>query len=117
MVAFLDDLLDNLLSALGLSEPAGNLLSRLREEITLTAPDGTQFIARWRGSPRTITNKLGIHTFPGISGARVQDLRSGEEIYDLTLIFSGEQNDINSAAFLNALKNNEGDWQIEHPTK
>ena len=117
MVAFLDDLLDNLLSALGLSEPAGNWLSRLREEITLTAPDGTQFIARWRGSPRTITNKLGIHTFPGISGARVQDLRSGEEIYDLTLIFSGEQNDINSAAFLNALKNNEGDWQIEHPTK
>lgn len=117
MANFFSDITDNLLSALGLSTPTQSWLTRLREEITLTSPKGDIFTARWRGNPHTITNKLGVHTFPGVSGARVQDLRSGEEIYSLAVLFMGKLNDINASAFMNALKNNIGDWTIEHPVK
>lgn len=117
MANFLNSISENILSTLGLAPEVKSWLTRLREEITLTSPDGNQFIALWRGSPHSITNKLGIHTFPGVVGAKVQDLRSGEEIYNLAILFTGQNNDINASAFMNSLKNNVGDWTIDHPTK
>lgn len=120
MATFLSNTVENLAAALGLAQPPADWRSRLREEITLTAPDGTVFTANWTGNSRTITNKLGIHTFPGVSGARVQGLGTGEEVYDLVLLFGGASNDLNSSAFMNTHKKPENianDWTIDHPTK
>lgn len=113
----LSTLIESIADALGFGGTEDNWVERLRETITLISPNGNEFEARWRGNPHTITNKLGIHTFPGIVGAKVQDLRAGEEVYNLTLLFTGKNNDINATAFMNNLQNNEGDWRIEHPTK
>lgn len=113
-------LIDSLLNALGLSEADDNWLARLREEITLTAPDGTVFTAKWSGNTHTIENKLGIFSPAGISGARVQGLGTGTEIYGLVITFGGDNNDLDAAAFLTTFKKSENikkDWEIDHPTK
>lgn len=91
---------------------------RLKESIFLTTPDGSiEFEASWRGNPMSLANKLGIHEFPGIPGARVQDLRSGAFIYPLTISFTGENNDLESSEFMQALRDQKGNWSIEHPVK
>jgi prophage DNA circulation protein len=90
---------------------------RLNEVIILTSPLGTDFAASWRGNPRSLTNKVGIHEFPGIQGARVQDLRAGAYLYPLTITFSGQEHDVEAEEFMEALKNESGTWIIEHPTK
>lgn len=120
MPNFLTNTIENLAAALGLAPAPDDWRSRLRETITITAPDGTVFDAKWTGNAHTITGKLGIHTFPGISGARVQGLGTGEEIYDLAILFGGENNDLNAAAFMESYKKSlalDEDWNIDHPTK
>ena len=94
-----------------------NWKERLREEITLISPRGTEYIANWRGNPITITNSVGVHEFPGIQGARVQDLRPGAFLYPLTLFFTGKDNDLEATAFMDAIRDEEGVWEIEHPVK
>lgn len=91
---------------------------RLSETIFLTTPDGsTEFEASWRGNPISLTNKVGIHEFFGIPGARVQDGRSGAFIYPLTISFSGENNDLEAGEFMQELRDQDGNWTIEHPVK
>lgn len=119
MANFLQNTLENLASALGLSTAPATWRERLREEIQLTAPDGTIFTAHWRGNTRTIPNKIGIHTFFGVAGAKIQKGGTGPEIYDLSIIFGGADNDLNAAAFMNVYKETstlDKDWTIEHPT-
>jgi hypothetical protein len=120
MANFIQNTLQNIATALGLSEPPPSWATRLREEIQLTAPDGTIFTARWRGNTRSIPNKIGIHTFFGVSGAKIQKGGTGPEVYDLSIIFGGVDNDRNAAAFMDIYKSTstlDADWQIEHPTK
>lgn len=92
-------------------------LDRLREEITLTSPGGAEFTANWSGNPVTLTNNVGIHKFPGIQGARVQDLRPDAFLYPLTLFFTGDDNDIDSTEFMETLRDEAGTWRIDHPVK
>lgn len=91
---------------------------RLSEAIFLTTPDGSiEFEASWRGNAITTSNKVGIHEFWGISGARVQDGKAGPDQYELTISFSGENNDREAKAFSDALKEQDGNWTIDHPQK
>lgn len=120
MANFIQNTIDNIATALGLAEPPPSWLTRLREEILLMSPAGDIFTARWRGSARTIPNKLGIHTFFGIAGAKLQKGGTGPEIYDLSIVFGGVDNDRHAAAFMQVFKDTstmDEDWQIEHPTK
>lgn len=90
---------------------------RTGEIILLIAPSGQEFEALWRGNPRSITNKLGIHEFPGIRGARVQDLRPGADLYPLTIMFEGKDHDFYAEQFMESLKLQAGNWESQHPTK
>lgn len=91
---------------------------RLSEAIFLTTPDGSlEFEASWRGNAITTSNKVGIHEFWGIAGARVQDGKAGPDQYELTISFSGENNDREAKAFSDALKEQDGNWTIDHPQK
>lgn len=94
-----------------------NWKDRLREEITLLSPAGKEFVARWTGGARTLKNKVGIHEFPGIAGARVQDLRAGADIWPLTIFFNGDDNDTDADEFIEELKGQTGKWQVDHPVK
>lgn len=90
---------------------------RVRESITLITPSGTEYEAKWRGNPRTLNNKLGIHEFPGIAGAKIQDLKVGAYTYPLTLFFEGENSDIEAEDFMLDFQTQAGSWQIIHPVK
>jgi len=94
-----------------------NWKERLREEITLTSPKGTEYTANWRGNPISITNSVAIHEFPGIQGARVQDLRPGAFLYPLTLFFTGKDNDLDATLFMFSIRDEQGVWEVEHPVK
>lgn len=91
--------------------------TRLREVITLTSPSGLEFTASWIGNPVNMTNKVGIHEIPGVSGARVQDQKSGARIWPLTFSFTGPDNDKNATNFSNTLQAESGPWTIIHPVK
>lgn len=91
--------------------------TRLRETITLETPNGTEYVAKWRGNPIEITNKTGIHEFPGIAGAKVQDLGVGAFVYALTIHFDGVDNDLDATDFMNDFRDQVGDWKIVHPVK
>lgn len=92
-------------------------LDRLKETIKLTSPSGLVFIANWAGNPISMTNKVGIHEIPGVPGAKIQDQRSGALIYQLTIYFTGPDNDLNSTAFMGTLRAESGPWAIIHPVK
>lgn len=91
---------------------------RLKETIILTSPiSESEFEAKWIGNAISTANKLGIHEFPGIAGARVQDLGAGPDFYELTIFFSGKEHDIEAEDFAFTLKTEPGNWRIDHPTK
>ena len=91
-----------------------NWRDRLRPEIKLTSPSGTEFIASWTGNERSIEKKLGIFEYPKIKGAIVQDLDVGGTKYPLTIFFDGENNDIEARKFFEACKER-GVWNVIHP--
>lgn len=117
MAEFLTSITDALLNTLGLGPQQVDWSTRLREEITLEAPDGTIFNARWTGGPRSVDNSIARFKFPEIPGEKVQDLRAGADVYDLVVIFEGKNNDLNASAFVDTLKRNTGAWIIEHPVR
>ncbi|RKY03511.1 MAG: hypothetical protein DRP56_11085 [Planctomycetota bacterium] len=117
MADFLANIANTILSALGLGGEPQSWATRLREEITLKSPKGNTYTARWSGGTRSVSNNVARFKFPEIPGERVQDLRAGADEYDLIVLFEGENNDINASAFVDELKNNKGNWSIEHPVR
>lgn len=89
---------------------------RLKGIIELTSPQGNTFEAFWRGNSITFEKKLGIFNFPGVAGAKVQDLDVTANLYPLNLFFEGRDQDLESERFASALKER-GTWVIIHPTK
>jgi prophage DNA circulation protein len=84
--------------------------------ISMTSPGGILFEPLWKNNDIQVSKKLGIFEFPGIKGARTQDLDVGGDRYPITVFFEGEDHDLESQQFSNALKEN-GPWEIIHPTK
>ena len=89
---------------------------RIQPSVKLTSPSGLEFTASWVGNDRTFQRKLGIFDYPGLNGVYVQDLGTSGVTYPLTLMFTGEDNDIEASRFFAAC-GNPGLWKIQHPTK
>ena len=89
---------------------------RVRGNITLTSPDGDNFVGKWIGDPRESQKQLGIFTYPKVDKQIVQDLGISGISYPLTIAFDGEDNDLEATRFFDALSAR-GPWSINHPTK
>lgn len=88
---------------------------RLRPAVTLTAPEGGDpFVAKWRGSPRSLEKKLGMFEYPGIVGTVVQDLGCRSWLWPMTIYFDGPDNDKEANRFGLALTQT-GQWSVIHP--
>lgn len=93
-------------------------LDRTRESITIIAPSGTEFSAKWAGDTMKLDNKYAVHVFPGIAGGEIQDLGMMPRVFDITIFFNDQENaDLESKDFLDAFYQEIGDWSIIHPTK
>lgn len=92
---------------------------RLGEHIQLFSPiSGEIFTATWRGNPRQMTNKVSIHEFPDITGAKVQAQGAGPWFYPLTFSFGGTDNDRDADDFMEALRREpKNKWEISHPVR
>jgi prophage DNA circulation protein len=91
-----------------------NWEERLAENITLISPEGKEFKAKWIGSPRTKTKKVGTYFYPKVKGNVVKDLDVNSTIFPLTFYFDGPNNDLNARAFF-ATCDETGPWEITHP--
>lgn len=87
---------------------------RLHSAVVMTSPDGAVFTPKWRGDSRTQAKKIGIFNFPNVDGSIVQDLGVASMMYTLTLYFEGPNNDLESDAFMAALRE-KGKWEVVHP--
>jgi prophage DNA circulation protein len=87
---------------------------RLRPQIKLTAPDNTEFIAKWSGNDVSKDKKLGIFDYPDTDGSGVQDLGVNSSRHPITFFFDGEDNDITAKQFYTAC-DQRGVWSIIHP--
>lgn len=63
-----------------------------------------------------MAKKLGIFEFPGVKGAKVQDLEVGAVTYPLTIWFPGSDTDLVSEDFFTECAE-KGRWKIIHPVK
>lgn len=89
---------------------------RLREEIILTSPLKKRFSASWVGNPQEMEKSLGLKKYPKIPGVFVQDMDVGGISYPLNFFFSGDDHDLEAAAFFQTCREN-GAWEIIHPTE
>lgn len=87
---------------------------RLRSEMVMVSPEGQEFSANWRQSPRSIDKKLGIFNYPLVRGSVVQDLDVQSDRWPLTFFFDGPDHDLVADAFMNACRQR-GQWSITHP--
>lgn len=87
---------------------------RLRQAMTMVSPEGQEFTARWRQSPRSIDKKLGIFSYPLVRGDVVQDLDVTSMRWPLTFYFDGPDHDLTADAFMKAVAQR-GPWSITHP--
>lgn len=87
---------------------------RLKGTIEFISPEGNEFTAFWRGSPRNMSKKLGIFDYPKIKGTIVQDLDVKSVIYPITFFFAGENNDLEAKAFFESARER-GLWEVTHP--
>lgn len=88
---------------------------RLRPEITLTAPDGTQFTAAWQGNDIEGAKDIGQFRHPLADGKTTQDMGSEGFSFPLTLIFEGADHDLMAMAFARAFLSQRGLWKVVHP--
>ena len=104
--------LDDVISFLGLGPDSWD--ERLLKSIDFISPDGDEFSAKWRGSPRSFDKKLGIFLYPKIKGNVVQDLDVNSDRYSLQFFFDGKDSDKKAQSFFKAAKQN-GTWNVTHP--
>jgi hypothetical protein len=90
--------------------------SELREEIKLTSPSGSVFYALWRENERSKDKKLGLFDPPKFQGTFAQDLGIKSTTYPLNIFFDGIFHNREAEDFYNAC-DEEGQWEVIHPTK
>ena len=88
--------------------------ARLKEKIEFVSPEGREFSAFWKGSPRSLDKKVGIFAYPKVVGNIVQDLDANSTRFDITFWFEGKDNDKEANQFFAAAKEN-GNWTVTHP--
>ncbi|MCK5641500.1 MAG: hypothetical protein KAJ19_11910 [Gammaproteobacteria bacterium] len=89
---------------------------RLDPIIILESPEGNVFDAFWIGNARSFEKSLGVFKRPGVQGAEIQDNARGPVSWPLVIYFAGPDHDIESEKFFEAAKE-DGEWEIDHPTK
>jgi hypothetical protein len=80
----------------------------------MTSPDGNPFTAKWIGSPRSASKRLGIFDYPGVIGTVVQDLGLSSIMWPLTFYFDGPDHDLKADEFMKACRET-GLWTMTHP--
>lgn len=90
-------------------------IERIRDGLQLISPNGEQFDAKWRKDPRSVSKKLGIFNYPGVTGTVVQDLGSDSFGWPLTFYVDGPNHDIISERLMNAMRDQDGQWRVVHP--
>jgi prophage DNA circulation protein len=105
-------ILDDIKDFLGLGPDSWD--DRLASSIKLESPEGSSFSAKWIGSPRSITKKLGVFELPKVKGNIVQDMDTNSATYSLTFFFDGKNNDKEANRFFAVCKER-GEWTITHP--
>ncbi|MBE3064728.1 MAG: DNA circularization N-terminal domain-containing protein [Spirochaetes bacterium] len=88
---------------------------RLRPEITLTAPDSTQFTAAWQGNDISGTKDVGKFRIPLRDGAKTQDMGADGLEFPLTLTFEGADHDLTAMRFVRTFLRQRGLWKVVHP--
>jgi hypothetical protein len=111
-MSFIDSTVQSLIDAF--NGGPSNWQDRLEKEIVLTSPEGTEFRAMWRGSPRSMAKKIGVLKHPKIKGDIVQDMEVSSSMYPITFYFAGDNNDKTAAAFFYCCKER-GQWEVIHP--
>jgi hypothetical protein len=86
---------------------------RLREA-AYTSPGGTRFVFIYDDVSQRVTKKTTEFTFPAFDGSFIQDLGPTGDNYPFRFVFSGADYDLESTAFLTALKEI-GRGVLEHP--
>ena len=89
--------------------------ARLRDHISLTAPDGSNYVAAWKGNDISGTLRVGEFNVPLVDGTIAQPMGSNSLTFPLTLYFDGVGNDTDAMAFLRKLCSSRGAWQVIHP--
>ena len=87
---------------------------RLKDVITMTSPEGTQFEALFQSSTTSNSKKLGIFSYPNINGEIVQDLGVNSDRVSFSIYFDGPDHDLQKTLFERKLKET-GLWEIDHP--
>jgi hypothetical protein len=87
---------------------------RIAEEIVFKSPEGNEYHAYWRGSPRSMSKKLGVLRVPKVKGDIAQDMEVSSTIYPIQFYFAGSNNDKQASAFFAACKE-KGLWEVIHP--
>lgn len=85
-----------------------------QREAALTTPDGTRFTFLYEDLERNRSENASVFRFAEKSGAFIQRLSSGQDIYPLSIIFSGEDYDLIAADFWERTKL-PGVFSLEHP--
>jgi prophage DNA circulation protein len=104
--------LDDVKNLLGLGP--NDWKARLQPSITFISPEGSEFTALWRGSPRSVNKKLGIFSPVKVRGQIAKDLDSDSDVYNLTFYFEGPNNDTEAQRFFMATRQT-GPWEVTHP--
>jgi hypothetical protein len=87
---------------------------RVQDKIILTSPQGVRFTAGWIGDDISGRKRLGVHEYPGVDGAYIQDMGLEAVSYPLSLYIDGEENDRDAARLMNAFAGR-GNWEVIHP--
>jgi hypothetical protein len=85
-----------------------------QREAALTTPDGTRFVFLFEDLERSRAENASVFRFAQKSGAYIQRLSSGQDIYPLTAIFSGTDYDLVADEFWEKTKV-PGVFSLEHP--
>lgn len=88
-------------------------LDRLNEA-AYTSPSGVRFVFDYENVSKSFDKKTSAFNFPDADGTYIQDLGHTGRRYPLRVIFWGNDHDIESQQFENALKET-GEGQLEHP--
>lgn len=80
----------------------------------MVSPKGREFTAKWRGSNRSKSKKLGTFSPPKKTGTVVQDLDIASVRYPMSIYFDGENHDLESNLFF-LTANETGRWEVTHP--
>ena len=92
-----------------------NWQNRLRQQITLTAPDGSAYSAGWKGNDIEAGLLVGQFNAPLRDGTTTQPLGSKGLSWPLTLSFEGDDHDTAAMAFFQAFLHQRGTWKVQHP--